>query len=67
MEKPNVKENFIKKKKTTTTTTIKCSRRGTKQFCEKKKKELHLLLNLGKTLELLHRKTNHQNSRTQIF
>jgi hypothetical protein len=39
MEKPNVKENFIKKKKTTTTT-IKCSRRGTKQFCEKKKKRI---------------------------
>jgi hypothetical protein len=36
MEKPTVKENFMKKKKKKTTTTIiKCSGRGTKQFCKK--------------------------------
>jgi hypothetical protein len=47
MEKPTVKENFVKKKKKKkTTTTIKCSGRGMEQFCEKKK--LHLSLNLGK-------------------
>jgi sorbitol-specific phosphotransferase system component IIBC len=49
MEKPTVKENFIKKKKkkTIATTSIKCSGRGTEQFCEKTKK-LHLSLHLGK-------------------
>jgi hypothetical protein len=61
MEKPTVKENFIKKKKTTTT--IKCSRRGTKQFCEKtkkkKKKKITFISPSCETLELLHRKTNH--------
>jgi hypothetical protein len=31
------------------------------------KKKLHLSLHLGKTLELPHKKINHQKPRTQIF